>query len=89
MTSIEKFNRLIELEVKDSRVKITTIRGDIYYCRLHCPAEDEDDFAYSFVTPDYPTHHIILNCNFISTIEEVSTEEWGNHLRSKSDGAKN
>ena len=80
MTSIEKFNKLIELEVKDRRVKITTVRGNIYYCKLHCPAEDEGDFAYSFVTPDYPTRHIILNCDFIAEIEEISEKKWEEHL---------
>lgn len=84
MTSIEKFNRLIELEVKDSKVKITTTRGDVYYCKLHCPAEDEEDWAYSFITPDYPTHHIILNCNFMEKIEEISEQEWVNHLKGSS-----
>lgn len=81
MTSIEKFNQLINLETKDNKVRITTVRGEVYYCKLHCPAEDEDDWAYSFVTPDYPTHHIILNCNFIKKIEEISEQEWQEHLK--------
>ncbi len=81
MTSIEKFNRLIELEVKESKVKITTVRGDVYYCKPNCPAEDEEDWAYSFFTPDYPTHYFILECNFIEKIEEISEEEWENHIK--------
>ena len=44
MTSLEKFNRRILLEVQDSKVKITTVNGDVYYCKLQCPAEDEDDW---------------------------------------------
>lgn len=80
MTSIEKFNRLIELEVKDIKAKITTSRGEVYYCKVEYPAEDEEDWAYSFFTPDYPTHYFILNCNFIEKIEEISETEWQNHL---------
>ena len=80
MTSIEKFNKLIQLEVQEAKVKITTINGDVYYCKLQCPAEDEADWAYSFFTPDYSTHHFIMECNFIAQIEEISEGEWKKHL---------
>lgn len=81
MTSIEKFNRLIELEVENRKVKITTVRGDVYYCKVEYPAEDEEDWAYSFFTPDYPTQYFILECNFIEKIEEISEQEWKEHLK--------
>lgn len=86
MTSIEKFNRLIELEVGNRKVKITTVRGDVYYCKVEHPAEDEEDWAYSFFTPDYPTHYFILECNFIEKIEEISEREWQEHLKGNYDG---
>ena len=71
ITSIEKFNRLIELEVADKKVKITTIRGDVYYCKVECPAEDEEDLAYHIITLEDPPRHFILECNFIKSIEEI------------------
>ncbi len=86
MTSLEKFNKLIEFEVNNIKAKITTINGDVYYCAPQCPAEDEDDWAYSFFTPDYPTHYFIMECNFIVKMEEISDEEWIQHLKqSKND----
>ena len=80
MTSLEKFNRLIRIEVQDTKVKIITVLGDVYYCKLLCSAEDEADWAYCFFTPDYPTHYFILECNFMAEIEEISEEEWQKHL---------
>ena len=81
MTSLEKFNFLVELEKKDTRIKVTTFDGSLYYCKLHCPAEDEDDWAYIFVSPDFPTHYFILECNFIERIEEITEAEWQSHLK--------
>lgn len=76
MTSSEKMDMLLDLDRKNRKVKITTIRGEIYRCKMHCPAEDEDDWAYQFITPDYPTKYFILECNFIERIEEISDDEW-------------
>ena len=76
MTSIEKFKRLIELDDKNVKAKITTTAGEVYYCILDSPAEGEDDWAYHFISPDCPTHYFILECNFIEKIEEISEEEW-------------
>lgn len=83
MTSLEKFNWLIELEKKYAKIKITTVRGEIYYCKVDCPAEDEEDWAYIFISPDYPTKYFILECNFIDQIEEISEDEWQRHLAVK------
>ena len=85
MTSLEKFNRLIEIECGTGKAKITTVRGDTYYCRVHCPAESEDDWAYQFISPDFPTKYFIMECNFIERIEEISDEEWKRHLAGKED----
>ncbi len=81
MKSIDKFNWLLELESKERKIQITTIQGNKYYCKPHSPAEDEDDWAYVFYTPDYPSHYFILNCNFISEISEITDEDWLRHLK--------
>ena len=83
MTSIEKFKLLIELDDADAKVKITTVCGDVYYCKLDSPAEGEDDWAYHFISPDYPTKYFILECNFIERIEAISEDEWQQHLKNK------
>lgn len=83
MTSLEKFNWLIELETAKHKVKITTVRGETYYCKVDSPAEGEDDWAYHFISPDYPTKYFILECNFIDRIEEISEDEWQRHLAVK------
>ena len=80
MTSEEKMDILLALDKRGSKVKITTVRGDVYYCKLNNFAEDEEDWAYSFFTPDYPTHYFIMECNFMAEIEEISEEEWQKHL---------
>jgi len=67
--------------VAESLKDFTTINGDVYYCEPQCPAEDEEDWAYSFFTPDYPTHYFIMECNFIAKMEEVSYKEWIQHLK--------
>ena len=76
MTSAEKFKQLLELDSKNAKVKITTVRGDIYHCMVDSPAEGEDDWAYHFISPDFPTKFFILECNFIENIEELNEEEW-------------
>lgn len=80
MTSSEKIDVLLDLDSRNAKAKITTVRGDTYYCKPLHFAEDEDDWAYSFYTPDYPTKYFILECNFIERIEEISEEEWERHL---------
>ena len=82
MTSIEKFKRLIELDDKNVKAKITTTAGEVYYCILDSPAEGEDDWSYHFISADYPTHYFILECNYIERIEEITDAEWQEHLNS-------
>ena len=83
MTSSEKFDILVRLDKRRGKAKITTIRGEVYYCKPLHFAEDEDDWAYSFFTPDYPSKHFILECDFIAKIEEISNSEWEKHIKSK------
>ena len=83
MTSSEKFDLLLDLDKRKCKVKITTVRGDIYRCKLNNFAEDEDDWAYQFISPDFPTKYFIMECNFIERIEEISDEEWERHLAGK------
>lgn len=62
---------LLELDKKRSLVKITSVRGEIFYCKLRCPAEDEEDWAYHIVTLEDPPRNFILECNYIESIEEI------------------
>ena len=71
MTSSEKMDILLELDKKKSLVKITSVRGEIYFCRLRCPAEDEEDWAYDIITLEDPPRNFILECNYIESIEEI------------------
>lgn len=80
MTSSEKFDQIVDLDRRGAKAKITTVRGEVYCCKPLHFAEDEDDWAYNFMTPDYPTHCFILECNFIEQIEEISEDEWQRHL---------
>ena len=59
---------------------MTTANGATYYCVIDSPAEGEDEWAYHFISPDYPTKYFILECEFIENIEEISEEEWQQHL---------
>ena len=85
MTSSEKFDLLLALDKEKRKVKITTVRGDVYRCKLNNFAEDEDDWAYHFISPDFPTKFFILECKFIESIEELSEDEW---LAAKNGGLK-
>ena len=80
MTSLEKLKRLIELRRHKYKVRITTTDHNIYYCKLLGQCEDSDEWAYEFSSPDYPTKYFALNCNFIEQIEEISDDEWQQHL---------
>lgn len=80
MTSDEKFKYLLALNDKASKIKVTTANGATYYCVIDSPAEGEDEWAYHFISPDYPTKYFILECEFIENIEEISEEEWQQHL---------
>ena len=82
MTSSEKFDILLDMDRRKAKAKITTVRGETYYCKPLHFAEDEDDWAYDFFTPDYPTHYFILECNYIERIEEITDAEWQEHLNS-------
>lgn len=81
MNSSEKLDVLLDLDRRNAKAKITTIQGDIYYCELSGFAEDEDDWAFHFISPDFPTKHFILECNFIAKIKEIADDEWQGHLR--------
>ena len=80
MNSLEKFNVIVSLDKRKAKAKIKTIKGEIYYCKPLHFAEDENDWAYSFFSPDYSTKYFILECNFIEQIEEISDDEWKQHL---------
>ena len=80
MTALEKFNLLVGAEAEDSKVKITTTEGVIYHCKIHCPAEDDEDWAYNLISPDCPTKYFMLKCDEMAKIEEISKEEWQAHL---------
>lgn len=80
MTSLEKFKQLLDFDRQNAKLKITTERGEVYFCQLDSPAEGEEDWAYHFISPDFPTKYFILECDFISEIEEISDEEWQVHL---------
>lgn len=82
MTSLEKISLLLDLDKRKKKAKITTIHGKTYYCKLLHFAEDENDWAYDFFSPDFPTKYLILECNFIDKIEEISEGEWQQHLAS-------
>lgn len=83
MTESEKFNLLVNFQCGKAKARITTIRGDVYHCRLLGQCEDTDDWAYEFYSPDYPTKFFALNCDFIESIKEISDEEWQRHLAAK------
>ena len=80
MTSSEKMDILLDLDRRKSKARITTVRDEIYYCKPLHFAEDEDDWAYDFFSPDHPTHFFVIECSFIKRIEEISDEEWEQHL---------
>lgn len=81
MTSLEKLKMVMDLDERGGKAKITTVRGETYYCKPLHFAEDEEDFAYCFFTPDFPSQHFILECDFISAIEEISDSQWQQHLK--------
>ena len=72
MTSLEKMKYLIELEKRGSAVKVVTIKGDEHICILNGIAEDEEDWAYHFITVNNPTNRFILECDYIKSIEELT-----------------
>lgn len=71
MTSEEKFKRLLELDKKNATVRIISVAGEEFICRLYCPAEGEEDLAYHIVTLEKPERIFILECNYIAKIEEL------------------
>ena len=80
MTSLEKFNLFWELDKQRKKVRLLTTNDDVYHCKLLGQCEDSDEWAYEFSSPDYPTKYFALNCNFIEQIEEISDDEWKQHL---------
>ena len=75
MTSLEKMKLLMEYQKKGAKLKITTIDGSVFNCKLYCPAEDEEDWAYDIITLEDPPRFYTLECNFIETIEEIGDSE--------------
>lgn len=71
MTSLEKCKFLMELDKKHSLVKITSVRGEVYFCKLRGFAEDEEDWAYHIVTLEDPPRFYTIECNYIESIEEI------------------
>lgn len=71
MTSLEKFKLMMNLQVRHVNVKITSVNDEVYFCKLHSPAEDEEDWAYHIVTLEDSPRHFILECNYIKSIEEI------------------
>ena len=70
MSSLEKLKILTELDNKGSIAKITTVRGEKFFCKLEDFAEDEEDLAYRVTTLDTPPRHFVLECDYIENIEE-------------------
>mgnify|MGYP000912186993 CR=1 FL=1 len=72
MTSLEKINLLIEIEERGNLARIITIEDENLLCKPICFAEDEADWAYDVKVLNDPTRdHVILEGNFIESIEEV------------------
>ncbi len=72
MTSSKKMDLLLDIYDRGNSVKITTINGEEFYCKLRCPAEDEDDWAFHVITLDSSHRHLTLECNYIESIEEIT-----------------
>ncbi len=75
MTSSEKMDLLLDLQRRKKLVKIITIKGEEIFCKLHCPAEDEDDWAYDVITLESPSRYLTLECDYIKSIEEIKTSK--------------
>ena len=75
MSSSDILDILMEYDKKKAKLKITTIDGSVFNCKLHCPAEDEEDWAYDIITLDNPSRFYTLECNFIETIEKIADSE--------------
>jgi len=72
MTSLEKMQTLIDIQKRGNIAKITMLDGDSILCKLHNPAEDEEDWAYDVVTIEANPKHYTLECGFIKSIEELT-----------------
>lgn len=73
MTSSEKFDTLLELQRSGKdKLKIITVDGKEWHCKLLDPAEDEDDWAYHFADLHDPLKFFILECNYIESIEVIN-----------------
>lgn len=71
MSSLEKFKLLLELDKRGAKVRIISVRGEEYICKLYCPAEGEEDLAYHVITLENPPRIFILECDYIDSIEEL------------------
>ena len=75
MTSVEKMKMLIDIQRRGNLAKIRTLDGDTVLYKLCSPAEDEDDWAYDVITVGNKSEHYTIECDFISSIEELSVED--------------
>ena len=75
MSSSEKMDLLLNIYAKSNIAKITTVKGEEFYCRLRCPAEDEEDWAFHVIVLDSSHRHLTLECNYIKSIEEMESVE--------------
>ena len=71
MTSSQKMDLLLDIYSRGNNVKIITVNGEEFYCKLRCPAEDEDDWAFHVIVLDSSRRHLTLECNYVKSIEEI------------------
>ena len=81
MTSSEKMDILLALDKKKSLVKITSVRGEVHFCRLTGFAEDEEDWAYHIITLEDPPRFYTIECNYIESIEEIKNFSQAENLQ--------
>lgn len=68
MDSLSKFKLLSELEKINATVKIISVRGEEFTCKLLGFAEDEEDWAYDIITTEKPPRYFTIECNYIAEI---------------------
>ena len=71
MNSLEKFKLLLELDKRRAKVRMVSVRGEEFICKLYCPAEGEEDFAYHIITEEKTPRLLIIECSYIAKIEEI------------------
>ena len=71
MSSLDKMKKLLQIQKSGHLAKITTRDDEVFVCRLHNPAEDEEDWAYDVITVETVPQHYTLECDFMTDIEEL------------------